>query len=113
MKAPVRFNWVLFFVAFFSVVGMFTYNKKYHYTNRNLQTLQTKYDSLHYEFSVQTELLNRYEVAISTLEKEDSTITMRWDLLENGIISKENRPLVNRGWEDDDDLELVGVGVTR
>ena len=52
------------------------------------------------------ESLNRYETAFNTLKKQDRTIVNRWDLLINGIVSKENRSLKNRGSEDDDDLEI-------
>lgn len=108
-----RFNTLLFIIAFFAVVFAFKTNKDYHSTKIEKESLKHKYDSLFGEYTLIKDENLLLSTAIETLEKEDPTITGRFDLLINGIVSKEGRSLKNRGQEDDDDLELVGNGVNR
>lgn len=83
-----RFNTFLLIVAFFSIVVSFQLNKDNHRYRGEITKLKKSTDSLNYEITIQNELINRYEIAIKTLEKEDPTIPMRWDLLQNGITIK-------------------------
>jgi hypothetical protein len=88
----------------------FRLNKEVRYLRTQNINLQSKIEESLYN----EDLLQKYEMAFNTLKKEDSTIEGRWDLLVNGIVSKENRSLKNRGSEDDDDLEIYSAsGVKR
>lgn len=78
-------NGLLFIISFFAVALSYQLNRQYIIEKKEKEKIKIKYDSLLYETQIKEEYIRQCENAVKVWEKEDPTVTMRWDLLINGI----------------------------
>jgi capsular polysaccharide biosynthesis protein len=80
-----KMNGLLFIISFFAVALSYQLNRQYIIEKKEKEKIKIKYDSLLYETQIKEEYIRQCENAVKVWEKEDPTVTMRWDLLINGI----------------------------
>jgi len=83
-----RMNNMLFIISFIMVTVAFNLNKKNNVLQKEESKLRKSYDSLLYIHRLASEDIIRYKKAIESLEKEDPSIVMKFDLLRSQGVNR-------------------------